>query len=74
MLRYCVILERGESGFGAYAPDVPGCMATGATAEEALSELKEALEFHLEGLLEDGEPVPEPVSTWKWVEIADPRT
>ena len=61
MLHYTVIIEApaapGEC-FGAYAPDVPGCITTGATAEEALAEMAAALEFHLAGLAEDGEAPP----------------
>jgi predicted RNase H-like HicB family nuclease len=70
--RYAVIVEKGITGFGAYAPDVPGCIATGETSEEALRQFKEALEFHLEGLLEDGEDIPPPASTWAWVELDGP--
>jgi predicted RNase H-like HicB family nuclease len=70
--RYAVIVEKGVTGFGVYAPDVPGCIATGETFEEALHQFKEALEFHLEGLVEDGEDIPQPVSTWAWVELDAP--
>lgn len=57
---YTVIFERCSSNFSGYAPDVPGCISVGDTLEEMQSNMKEALEFHFEGLLLDGEPIPEP--------------
>jgi predicted RNase H-like HicB family nuclease len=51
---YVVIIEKGETSFGAYVPDLPGCVAVGETREEALVLIREAIEFHLEGLREDG--------------------
>lgn len=63
MTRYAVIIERApDGGFGAYSPDVPGCVALGDTPDEALSEYVDALRFHLEGLREDGLPLPEPTT------------
>ncbi len=59
MPRYLVVIEKGENSYGAYAPDVPGCVAVGDSVEETLKLIKEALEFHLEGTVEVGEPVPE---------------
>ena len=59
-MRYTVILEKGESGYGAFVPDLPGCIAAGETKEEVLHLIKEAIEFHIEGLKEDGQPVPKP--------------
>ena len=59
-MEYVVILEPSESGFGAYAPDLPGCVAVGETREETLQLMKEAVAFHLEGLRENGEPIPTP--------------
>ena len=56
---YLVVVEKGDTSYGAYAPDVPGCGAVGDTIEEVLKLIKEALEFHLEGNVEDGDPVPE---------------
>ena len=61
-MKYTVIIEKGESGYGAYVPDLPGCIAAGETAEEALSLIKEAIVFHLEGLKEEGSAAPEPHS------------
>ncbi|HEX8218101.1 MAG TPA: type II toxin-antitoxin system HicB family antitoxin [Chloroflexia bacterium] len=59
MPRYLVVVEKGENSYGAYAPDVPGCVAAGDSVEETLQLIKEALEFHLEGIVEDGDNVPE---------------
>jgi predicted RNase H-like HicB family nuclease len=70
MREYVVILEKGEHSWGAYCPDVPGCIATGATREEAEALFHEALEFHLEGLALAGLPLPEPVSATSVVRIA----
>lgn len=69
-MRYAVILERGETSYGAYVPDLPGCVAVGETREEALELIREAIEFHLEGLREFGEPIPEPTSSAATVEVA----
>lgn len=59
-MEYVVILEPSDTGFGAYAPDLPGCVAVGETREETLRLMKEAVAFHLEGLREHGEPIPTP--------------
>jgi predicted RNase H-like HicB family nuclease len=69
-MRYAVVIEKVESNYSAYVPDLPGCVATGATVEEAESQIREAIEFHLEGLRQDGDPIPEPASPGKYVEIA----
>jgi predicted RNase H-like HicB family nuclease len=55
---YTVIIERGENGYGAFVPDLPGCVAVGDTEEEVTNLIREAIQFHIEGLLRDGEPVP----------------
>ena len=68
-MRYAVIVEEGESSFGAYAPDLPGCVAAAETKEEVLTLIQEAIEFHLEGLREDGQPIPEPSSSIEYVEV-----
>ena len=68
-MRYAVIIEEGESSFGAYVPDLPGCAAVAETKEEVLKLIREAVDFHIEGLREDGQPVPEPSSTVEYVEI-----
>lgn len=69
-MRYLVVVEKGPTSFGAYVPDLPGCIAVGETREEALASIQEAIEFHLEGLREDGQPVPPPTSTSEVVEVA----
>jgi predicted RNase H-like HicB family nuclease len=69
-MRYAVIVEEGESSFGAYVPDLPGCAAVGETKEEVLQLIQEAIEFHIEGLREDGQPVPEPSSSIEYIEVA----
>lgn len=68
-MRYVVIIEKAESSFGAYVPDLPGCIAAAETKEEVLELIQEAIEFHIEGLREDGMPVPEPTSSSEVVEV-----
>ncbi len=68
-MRYVVVIEEGPSGFGAHVPDLPGCVAAGSTREETLQLIKEAIEFHLEGLLEHGDPVPPAASRVEYVEV-----
>ncbi len=68
-MRYAVVIEKGEGNFGAYVPDLPGCVATGATIEEVEREIQEAIEFHIEGLRADGLPVPEPSSRVEYVNV-----
>jgi predicted RNase H-like HicB family nuclease len=63
MHRYLVIIEKAGENYSAYSPDVPGCVATGATREQAESEMQAALQMHLAGLSEDGLPVPEPTAS-----------
>lgn len=69
-MRYAIVIENAGSNFSAYVPDLPGCVATGATLEEAEQAIREAIEFHLEGLREDGSPIPEPSSRVNYVEVA----
>jgi predicted RNase H-like HicB family nuclease len=61
-IEYLVILEQGDTSFGAYVPDLPGCVAVGETKDEALELIREAMELHIDALRESGEPVPEPHS------------
>lgn len=68
-VRYVVIVEQGKDGFGAYVPDLPGCVAVGETREDALRLIGEAIELHLEGLREDGLPIPQPSSSSEYVEV-----
>ena len=69
-MRYAVIVEKGGTSFGAYVPDLPGCVAAAETKEELLQLIHEAIEFPVEGLREDGQPVPEPSSSIEYVEVA----
>ena len=68
-MKYAVVIENGETSFGAYVPDLPGCVAVGETREEAMTLIREAIEFHLEGIKEDGEGMPEPHSETEYVEV-----
>ena len=68
-MRYLVVVEQGPKSFGAYVPDLPGCIAAGESREEVLTLIREAIEFHLEGLREDGHPIPPPFSSSEIVEI-----
>jgi len=69
-MRYLVVVEQGANSFGAYVPDLPGCVAAGKTREEVLRLIREAIEFHIEGLKQEGQPVPPPSSTSEVVDIA----
>jgi len=66
--RYAVVIEKGETSYGAYVPDLPGCVAVADTADEVERLIREAIQFHIEGLREDGAPVPEPTSRIEYVE------
>ena len=67
-MRYAVVIERGESNFAAYVPDLPGCVATGATIAEVEREVAKAIRFHIEGMLADGAPVPSPSALAQYVD------
>ncbi|MGG6268622.1 type II toxin-antitoxin system HicB family antitoxin [Leptolyngbya sp. AN03gr2] len=67
-MRYAIVIEKGLTSYGAYVPDLPGCVAVGETIGEVRELIQEAIEFHLEGLKEDGLPVPEPISICEYVE------
>jgi predicted RNase H-like HicB family nuclease len=69
-MKYTVILEKGDSSFGAYVPDLPGCIAAAETKDEALALIAEAIEIHLEDMRERGETIPEPHSFFETVEVA----
>ena len=68
-MQYLVIIEQGPSSFGAYVPDLPGCIAAGETREEVSTLIHEAIKFHIEGLKADGQPVPVPHSSGELVSI-----
>jgi predicted RNase H-like HicB family nuclease len=68
-MRYAIVIERGESNYGAYVPDLPGCVAVGDTVNETILEIREAIAFHIEGMRADGVPIPEASSTIAYVEV-----
>lgn len=68
-MKYLVVIEQGSSSFGAHVPDLPGCIAVGETREEALKLIRESIEFHLEGLKQEGVSIPPPASTSEIVEV-----
>jgi len=70
MTRYAIVIEKAESNYAAYVPDLLGCVATGKTIEETEREIREAIEFHLRGMREDGLPIPPPSIQVEYVEIA----
>ena len=67
--RHLVIFEKARDNYSAYSPDLPGCIATGKTRKETEKNIKEAIGFHLEGLKEDGLPLPEPASFTEYIEV-----
>jgi len=69
-MRYAIVIENAGSNFSAYVPDLPGCVATGPTVADTGNAISEAISFHLQGLREDGLPVPPPSSTVDYVEVA----
>ncbi len=69
-MKYAVVIEKGETSYGAYVPDLPGCIAVGETREDVLHLIHEAIEFHIQGIKEDGEIIPEPASSIEIVEVA----
>ena len=69
-MRYAIVIEKAESNYSAYVPDLPGCVSTGSTVEEVEVQIREAIEFHLDGLREDGVPIPEPSSRVEYVDVA----
>jgi predicted RNase H-like HicB family nuclease len=69
MRKYAIVIEQGEHNLSAYVPDLPGCITTGRTIEEIDRNIREAIELHLEGLREEGEPIPEPHTAVSYVEL-----
>ncbi len=69
-MRYLIIIEKGETSYGAYAPDLPGCGVVGKTELEVRQLIQEAIAFHIEGLREDGELIPEPTTVTDYIDIA----
>ena len=69
MKKYLVVIEKTSTGYSAYSPDLPGCVATGKTHEEVEREMQEAIEFHLEGMARNGDKIPEPETYSRYVEV-----
>ena len=69
-MRYAIVIENAGANYSAYVPDLPGCIATGATVEEVETSIREAIELHLEGMRQDGAPIPPPSSRVEYVEVA----
>ena len=69
-MKYAVVIERADSNYSAYVPDLSGCVATGATIEDAENGIREAIRFHIQGMKEDGLPIPAPSSAVEYVEVA----
>jgi predicted RNase H-like HicB family nuclease len=69
-MRYAIVIEKAEGNYSAYVPDLPGCVSTGATVEETERAIREAIAFHLDGMRDDGTPIPPPSSQVEYVDIA----
>jgi len=69
-MRYAIVVEKAGNNFSAYSPDLPGCVATGSSVKEAEKEIQAAIQFHIDGLREDGLPIPAPSSVVEYLEIA----
>lgn len=70
MTKYLIIIEKSESGFSAYSPDLQGCISSGRTPEQTENNMREAIKFHIEGLKEEGLAIPKPVTRSSYIEIA----
>jgi predicted RNase H-like HicB family nuclease len=70
-MRYAVVFEKGPTSYGAYVPDLPGCVAVADTLEQCEQLIKEAIEFHLEGMRKDGDSIPEPSSRCEYIEVSN---
>jgi predicted RNase H-like HicB family nuclease len=69
MKKYLIVVEKTNTGYSAYSPDLDGCVATGATREQVETEMQQAIAFHLEGMARSGEPIPEPSTYSAYVEV-----
>ncbi len=69
-MQYLIVIEQTETGYSAYSPDLPGCVSTGSTREEAEQNMREAVAFHLDGLKLEGLEIPQPITSAAYVEIA----
>lgn len=72
-MKFAVIFEKGPTSYGAYVPDVPGCVAAAESLDEVRQLIREAIEFHIEGMREDGDPIPESTSLCEYVEVEIPE-
>lgn len=68
-VRYAVVIEKAEDNHSAFVPDLPGCVSTGRTLDEVRANIRQAIDFHIQGLREDGEPIPEPTTVSEYVEV-----
>jgi predicted RNase H-like HicB family nuclease len=68
MMRYAIVIEKADGNYSAYVPDLPGCVATGAAVKDVEREIRDAIRFHIDGLKQDGQPVPQPTSIADYVE------
>jgi predicted RNase H-like HicB family nuclease len=69
MKKYLIVIERTDSGYSTYSPDLPGCVSTGSTREDAEANMREAIEFHVDGLRSEGYPVPDPQASSSHIEL-----
>lgn len=69
-MKYLIVIEPTSTGYSAYSPDLPGCISTGSTQDEVRDNMREAIEFHLEGLLDQGSPAPTPLTSSSYIEVA----
>jgi predicted RNase H-like HicB family nuclease len=70
MRKFLIVIEKAGANFSAYSPDLPGCVATGGTPQETVANMRSAIQLHVEGLREDGQPIPEPSTMAEYVEVA----
>ena len=69
-MKYLIVIEETTTGFSAYSPDLPGCISTGSTFEDTAQNMREAIEFHIQGLREEGYPIPKPSTKSTYIEVA----
>ncbi len=69
-MKYLIVIEETATGFSAYSPDLPGCVSTGSTFEETAQNMREAIEFHIQGLRDEGYPIPKPSTKSTYIEVA----
>jgi predicted RNase H-like HicB family nuclease len=74
MYRFLIIIEQGNRNYSAYVPDLPGCIATGKTVEEVEANMRGAIEMHIEGMIEEGLPIPAPSLTAEYLEVSVPNS